>query len=100
MKSALISLVAILALPAFAAEDISKAKQEELQNLDARIAALNTAKSCVNAAQDRPALKACHEALEKAHRDLQIANRERQKQHIDEQMKKLQEQKAKLDQNK
>ena len=39
-------------------------KQAMIQNIDARIQNLTTAKACFSAAKDHDAMKACHQALE------------------------------------
>lgn len=44
-------------------DSFQKAKQTMLEIFDKRIAALQSAKTCVTAAQDKDAIKKCHEAL-------------------------------------
>lgn len=63
MKNFFALLVLLVSLPTFAQEDISKAKEMMTQGLDARIANLQSAKSCVAAASTKEALKECHKNL-------------------------------------
>jgi hypothetical protein len=52
------------------AEHFEEQKKQTLANFDARIAALNEAKSCVSGAANGEAIKACHEKLKAAHEAL------------------------------
>jgi hypothetical protein len=89
-------LFIFLGLQASADEKLEKMKQETLTHLDSRIQALNSAKSCVSAAQDAAALKKCHLALREERMMGHEAMLEKRKQKIDEQMKRLEAEKAKL----
>ena len=70
-------MVLVLSVPMFAvAQDDGKAamfqeaKANMLSSIEARMSNLNEAKSCVTAASDGAALKACHEKIQAANREL------------------------------
>jgi|GEM_PF-3367479 len=70
-------MVVVLCVPMMAlAQDDGKAamfqeaKSDMLANIEARMGNLNEAKSCVSAATDGAALKACHEKIQAANREL------------------------------
>lgn len=71
-------------------EGFAEHKAQMIQNLDARIQNLQTAKSCISAAQDMAAGKKCHETLHEAQKALES-------QHLDKRMQRLEERKEKLE---
>ncbi len=106
--SASLGMGAIAACLAFAApsfaedQDISGAKQEMIQHFDERIADLNSAKSCIQAATDRESLKKCHSALHASHKEKHAAQKEKhqekRKEKLAERIKKLEAERTKLEQ--
>ena len=50
--------------------DLDFFKHEVIANIDQRIAALTTAKTCVEAAMDKPALKECKKSLNEERQEL------------------------------
>lgn len=66
MKKFMACSMLLLTFSTYAQEDLSKAKEMMNQGLDARIANLQNAKSCVSAASTKEALKACHKQLKES----------------------------------
>lgn len=65
----LLLALSLLAIPAFAEDNtdgLPAYKQELVSNIDARIAAENKFKGCVQSSADTKALKACQEAYRQA----------------------------------
>jgi Skp family chaperone for outer membrane proteins len=75
MKFLTLITLTMLSLSTFAdGENFDKAKEMMLTNIDKRIALVQAHKSCVSAAADKAALKACHE---KHNADLQSLRSDR-----------------------
>lgn len=68
-------------------------KQEMLQNLDERIALLQTEKNCLSAAKEQGDAKKCREQADEKQKEIRLKKMEHQKQKLDEEMKKLKEKK-------
>ena len=83
----------LLSVPVHADEEggekFEEHKKQAISNFDARIAALNDAKSCASAASNGEALKACHDKLKAAHEA--IAEKA-----IDSKIERLQKRKAEM----
>ena len=92
---ALLSLIValFLSVPVHAEEDggerFEDHKKQAISNFDARIAALNEAKSCASGASNGEALKACHEKLKAAHEAMA-------EKAIDSRIERLQKRKAEM----
>lgn len=79
-------MMIVLCAPMIAlAQDDGKAalfqesKADMLSNIETRMNNLNEAKSCVNAATDGAALKACHEKIQAANRELKAEIKDQRK---------------------
>lgn len=94
-KHVQLSLIAalFLAVPLHAeehgGEKFEEHKKQAISNFDARIAALNEAKSCASSASNGEALKACHEKLKAAHEAMA-------EKAIDSKIERLQKRKAEM----
>jgi AMMECR1 domain-containing protein len=94
MKKYIWSLL-ILSIAAFALAEgkdnrFNERKQSELQNIDLHLSALQSAKACFTSANDREALKRCHEEMEKSRRKIREES-------LDLKIHQLQEEKTRLD---
>ena len=85
----------LLAAPVLAEEgaNFDTHKQEAMDMIDKRIAALNQLKSCVQGASSKEALRTCHET----HKEERVEFR---KEHMDKRIQKMQEKRSKMDQKK
>ncbi|OQW49384.1 MAG: hypothetical protein A4S09_11900 [Proteobacteria bacterium SG_bin7] len=51
-------------------EKLQQHKKEVLEHIDIKIQSLQKAKECVNAAQNKEAMKACHEQMKAEHQEM------------------------------
>ena len=96
MKAIIFAAAMTLTLSALAegpakGKDFTAQKEKILKSMDQRISSLQAEKSCISAAIDHDAMKACREEQEKKMKELKA-------QQVDEQIKLLQDEKAKLNQ--
>ncbi len=78
-----IYLIAVLVMGPFWAQaegpaegdKLNEHKKAILENIDSRITNLNKAKECVNAAQTKDAMKACHQQLRMEQKDLHMKHK-------------------------
>jgi opacity protein-like surface antigen len=70
--------------------DISARKTEVLAHMDARIAALTEAKSCISAAADKEAMKKCHDGLKDDRMAMKM-------EHMDKKINRMEMRKNKLE---
>lgn len=77
MKKLLVTGLCLFSLAAFAdnheegsGKNFEEQKAQIIQNLDKRIAGLNEMKSCISAAADKAAAKACREKFKEAKEDM------------------------------
>lgn len=75
MKLKLSILVLLFGLNAFAQGDINAMKTEANARLDKRIASLQEAKTCISAAADKEAMKACHANLKEDRMEMKEAHK-------------------------
>lgn len=77
-------------------EDFAKRKQKILQSVDRRLSFLQEEKSCITAAKDQEALRACHESMQQKRKDMMKQDRAEREEMINQQIQQLQERKKKL----
>ncbi len=84
MKKLLIAGLCLFSLTAFADEteegagkNFEEHKAKMIEGIDKRIAGMNELKSCVSAAKDRDAVKACREKMKDMREDMREERKER-----------------------
>lgn len=68
---------------------LEEAKKHHLEMIDARLAALNEAKTCVNGATTRDAVIECHKKLKDEHHDMKMKHMEHKKERLEKRMEKM-----------
>lgn len=93
MKIFLITIGLSLGVGAHAASDLKfeEHKKQALEGIEKRISAMQEHKTCVSAAQDEKAFKACHEKMREFHHDMRADHLKMRKQRIDKKMEKLED---------
>lgn len=95
MKKLLVTGLCLFSLAAFAdnheegeGKTFEEKKANMLQQIDSKIAHMNEMKSCVSAAADKDALKACREKMKEHREDMKEKWQEKKKEWKDKKKKK------------
>lgn len=93
MKSLLIALGLLVAIAAHAQKEtkFEEHKKQALEGIEKRISAMQEHKTCVSAAQDEKAFKACHEKMREFHHDMRADHLKMRKDRIDKKIDKLED---------
>jgi 3-keto-L-gulonate-6-phosphate decarboxylase len=66
-------------------------KANMVKELDERLASLNAHKTCVSAAKDHEAMKACHEKMKEVRQENRMEHMEKRKERMEKRMERMKE---------